>query len=98
MIGHGNGVTKTNAPNMLQISKRPAKFFHVQSVITHPPVLHMLDAALSYEIRAMGDRVAVIYDTPGAAYIHELKLDQAGVMLAQLVQAIREARAVEMAG
>ena len=53
------------------------------------------DALLSYKVRAMGDRVALIYDTPDTAYIHELKLDQAAVMLDQLVRAIREAREVE---
>ena len=53
------------------------------------------DALLSYKVRSMGDRVALIYDTPDTAYIHELKLDQAAVMLEQLVCAIREAREVE---
>ncbi len=53
------------------------------------------DAMLSYEVRAMGDRVALIYDTPDTAYIHELKLDQAAIMLEQLVRAIREAREIE---
>ena len=53
------------------------------------------DTMLSYEVRAMGDRVALIYDTPDAAYIHELKLDQAAIMLEQLVSAIRQARAME---
>ena len=43
----------------------------------------------------MGDRVALIYDTPDTAYIHELKLDQAAIMLEQLVRAIREAREIE---
>ena len=57
-----------------------------------------LATALSYEVRAIGDRVGIIYDTPETAYIHELKLDQAAILLAQLVTAIREARAVEMAG
>jgi len=52
------------------------------------------DSLLSYEVRAMGDRVALIYDT---AYIHELKLDQAAIMLDQLVRAIREAREIERA-
>ena len=53
------------------------------------------DTMLSYEVRAMGDRVALIYDTPKVAYVHELKLDQAAIMLEQLVSAIREARAIE---
>lgn len=63
-----------------------------------PPRLgNVDDAMLSYEVRAMGDRVALIYDTPDTAYIHELKLDQAAVMLEQLVRAIREAREIERA-
>jgi len=53
------------------------------------------DMLLSYEVCAMGDRVALIYDTPETAYIHELKLDQAAVMLEQLVSAIRQAREIE---
>ena len=53
------------------------------------------DTMLSYEVRAMGDRVALIYDTPKVAYIHEMELDQAAIMLEQLVSAIREARAME---
>ena len=53
------------------------------------------DTLLSYEVRAMGDRVALIYDTPETAYIHELKLDQAAIMLEQLVSAIRQAREIE---
>lgn len=55
------------------------------------------DTRLSYEVRAMGDRVALIYDTPDTAYIHELKLDQAAIMLEQLVSAIRQAREIERA-
>ena len=55
------------------------------------------DAMLSYEVRAMGDRVALIYDTPHTAYVHELELDQAAIMLEQLVRAIREAREIERA-
>ena len=55
------------------------------------------DTRLSYKVRAMGDRVALIYDTPQTAYIHELKLDQAAVMLEQLVNAIRQAREIERA-
>ena len=53
------------------------------------------DTRLSYKVRAMGDRVALIYDTPETAYIHELKLDQAAIMLEQLVCAIRQAREIE---
>ena len=53
------------------------------------------DTMLSYEVRPMGDRVALIYDTPKVAYIHELKLDQAAIMLEQLASAIRQARAAE---
>ena len=59
------------------------------------PFGNACDTMLSYEVRAMGDRVALIYDTPETAYIHELKLDQAAIMLEQLVSAIREARATE---
>ncbi len=62
-----------------------------------PPPGGLDDAPLSYEVRSMGDRVALIYDTPDTAYIHELKLDQAAVMLEQLVRAIREARETERA-
>ena len=58
---------------------------------------HVDDAMLSYKVRAMGDRVALIYDTPDTAYIHELKLDQAAIMLEQLVRAIHEAREIERA-
>ena len=61
-----------------------------------PPRFGNVDGSmLSYKVRAMGDRVALIYDTPDTAYIHELKLDQAAIMLEQLVLAIREAREIE---